>query len=295
MPSGLYAMVIICKDVASPNGDVEVSMETVNIENAKNISKWGLPKPDAGDNGAQQSISRKTKALRSIRMASGRANVNDVPLQIAPLVYPGLDSMASHPDVRRDENFKERLLRNKEFVADYFDRRARADFAGNNPSAALTKASSAPQEFSNRFADPNHPCNNGHLISLVTGGKIVAQPLGARRRARRARSSQDGHGESGLLGVINERARRSRSRGSKLREVGEDGKLLPKEKREERRPRGPVGFVLKGVKKVLKPDVLYLTIVNLPTEEEMAEAQAMLDVDKKGWQEIIEGMRRRLG
>ncbi|KAF2740707.1 hypothetical protein EJ04DRAFT_558693 [Polyplosphaeria fusca] len=193
MPLGLYAMVLLCKDGPEESGSV-MGVQSVNLENAKNIAKWGLPK-DAEDD--EMDIKKSAKLIRPIRLTSGKTKASEMPLEIAPLIYPGLEDMIEHPAIKRDENFKERLMRNKLFVAEYFDRRAQAEYTGNNPDAALTKASSSNYEFKSRFADPNHPCNNGHLFSLVTGGKIVAQPLGGRRV---------------------------------LREKGEDGKLKPKVK-----------------------------------------------------------------
>lgn len=250
MPLGLYAMVLMCKDGPSKDGEVEFGMEEVNLNTAKQVSKWGVPQEE-GDSAAD--LSKKTKMLRPIRLASGRTNAATMPLQIAPLVYPGLEDMLERPQITRDVSFKDRLMRNKDFVADYFDRRARADYAGNNPDSALTKASSDMPEFRNRFADPNHPCNNGHLISLVTGGAYVAQPRGRR---------------------------------SRLREVGEDGKLKPKVKREPK-IRGPISLVTYPVKKVMTPNILYLTIVNLPTEQELADAQKALAIDQKSFKDML--------
>ncbi|KAJ4351746.1 uncharacterized protein N0V89_007089 [Didymosphaeria variabile] len=347
MPAGLYAMVIICKQDASVTGGIQLSMETVNLENAKNVSKWGMP----GD--GQKPTSKSAKFTHPIRLASGKANVDEMPLEIAPLIYPGLDDMIQRPELKRDESFKERMMRNKGFVADYFDRRAQADFSGNNPDAALTKAHGDAPEFKTRFADPNNACNNGHLVSLVTGGKVVVQGRGllgirvggggssGRQRGgllSSALSAARGPQESGIVGgrsrsedsrggllgageslVANGQhgsspgydydgayeysrrgprlqdrlGQRRQARGPQYRDVGEDGKLLPKVKQPAQRPRGPIGYAIKGVKKALKADVLYLTIVNLPTEEEMEMAREALGMDKKSWQEIILGMRRR--
>ncbi|KAF2451525.1 hypothetical protein P171DRAFT_468071 [Karstenula rhodostoma CBS 690.94] len=329
MPAGLYAMVIVCKQDASVTGGIQLNMETVNFENAKNVSKWGLP----GDDPA----SKSANFTRPIRIASGKANVDEMPLEIAPLIYPGLEDMMKRPELKRDESFKERMMRNKDFVADYFDRRAQANFSGNNPDAALTKAHGEAPEFKSRFADPNNACNNGHLVSLVTGGKVVVQSrglLGMRGGGGRGGDRQRGgllgsalaavggrQESSGLLSTResllasrqggsfpgydhdNDCAHgrrgpgyRDQSRqayGSQFREVGEDGKLLPKAKQPVQQLRGPIGYAVKGVKKALKPDVVYLTIVNLPTQEEMEMAREALGMDKKSWQEIIEGMRRR--
>lgn len=250
MPLGLYAMVLLCKDAPSKTGEVEFGLESVNMETAKQISKWGLPKEDENSTTDQ---STKLRLLRPIRLASGRTNADAMPLEIAPLIYPGLEDMVERPHMKRDASFKYRLVRNKDFVADYFDRRARAEYAGNNPDSALTKVSGDVPEFRTRFADPNHPCNNGHLISLFTGGKYVAQPRGRR---------------------------------SKLREVGDDGKLKPKSK-QEHQIRGPISLVTHPIRKVLTPNILYLTIVSLPSEEEMVEAKQALGIDQKGLKDML--------
>jgi hypothetical protein len=238
MPMGLYCMVLLWKDGLSATNDPEFGVETVSLQTAKQISKWGLPKGNENDD---PNVSRNTKILRSTRIASGKTKASEMPLEIALLTYPGLEDMIQSPQVQRDENFKARIMRNKDFVADYFDRRARAEYAGNNPESALSKTSDNP-EFQTRFADPNHPCNNGHLVSLVTGGKVVAQKRGRQNR---------------------------------LRIVGDDGKLKPKEK-VEHQIRGPISLVSHGVRKVFTPNILYLTIVNLPSEEELREARSAL-------------------
>jgi hypothetical protein len=256
MPLGLYAMVLMCKEAAAKPGEVELGMEAVNTETAKQISKWGLPKEKESEENIASNQSTTTKLFRPIRLASGRTTASTMPLQIAPLMYPGLEDMIEHPQALRNETFKERLLRNKAFAADYFDRRARAEYAGNNPGSALTKASSDTPTFHTRFGDPNHPCNNGHLFSLVTGGKYVAQPLGSRR--------------------------------GRLREVGEDGKLKPKVVRDPK-IRGPVSLITYPLKKVMTPNVLYLTIVNLPSEEEMQEARSSVGLDQQSWKAMLEG------
>jgi hypothetical protein len=253
MPLGLYCMVLMSKDGPTAADQPELGVQTVNLETAKQISKWGLPKTSKED---ELNLPRMTKILRPIRMASGKTKVSEMPLEIAPLTYPGLEDMVQSPQIKRDKSFKDRLMRNKEFVADYFDRRARAEYAGNNPDSALTRTSDNP-EFRTRFADPNHGCNNGHLISLVTGGKYVAQPL--------------------LL--------------SNLRELGDDGKLKPKEK-VEHKIRGPISLVGYGVRKVFTPNILYLTIVNLPSEEQLREARLALGIDGEDIARMRAGSRR---
>ncbi|KAL1634384.1 hypothetical protein SLS56_002394 [Neofusicoccum ribis] len=81
-------------------------------------------------------------------------------------------------------------------------------------------------EFS-RYSGPN-----------VTGGRVKAEPLGARRRWERAQ-----------------------------------GKQREQLARDE---------LVKPAKRFLQEDVLYLMIVNMPSEEELAEARRNIAESKKG-------------
>ncbi|KAF2873247.1 hypothetical protein BDV95DRAFT_490249 [Massariosphaeria phaeospora] len=252
MPLGLYAMVLVYRsDDATDADEPTLAVETVNMETAKHITKWGLPEgatqPEGTDSGS-------SKTLRPIRGASGKTKGDAMmPLEVAPLIYPGLDTRASRPELSRDESFKQRLQRNKKFVGEYYDRRAAASYTGNNPETLLAK-STAEASFRSRFADPNHPVNNGTPTALLTGGNV-----------------------RGIMPV---------------RETGEDGRLMPKEKYDViklgdvRGPIGLVGYGLQGVQKVLGSDVMYLTVVNMPSEEELEEARRVLR-DKKGFATML--------
>lgn len=250
MPLGLYAMVLVYKQ--NKNTDDEsstptVGVETLNMETAKQISAWGV---------------QSTKTLRPIRGSDGTTKGEAMmPLEVAPLIYPGLDDALQQPESMRNESLKQRMSRNKKFVQQYFDRRATAEYAGNNPSAMLTSTSST-SSFRSKFADPNHPVNNQTTVALVTGGKY-------------------GHISPGTPGY---------------RETGEDGRLKPENTYDPKLKDvwGPIGLInwgLHGVTKVLGSDVMYLTIVNMPSEEELAEAKRVLEENKKGFAEMLGGMK----
>lgn len=104
-----------------------------------------------------------------------------------------------------------------------------------------------------RYNDPNHPANSGSLISLLTGGAV--NPA-ARRQARRAT--------------------RQERRGSK-REY-KDARRMGRGKA----PRGSRTIKRRGqrktiIKKIMKQDVLYLLIVNLPSQEEVQQSVSRLE------------------
>lgn len=64
-----------------------------------------------------------------------------------------------------------------------------------NPDSILVAASTNELEFTSRYADPNHPANNGSLISLVTGGNVNPPSVGSGGR-------RDGVG--GLGGLLSD-------------------------------------------------------------------------------------------
>lgn len=122
------------------------------------------------------------------------------------------------------------------FLTDYSDKRAQADYAYKHPGSSLAN----PQEihFVSRYSDPNHPASSGSLISLLTGGHINPQTRKDQRRQFKRES----------------RNQRRIAMGKAPRSTDPD----------EPRSR---------IRKLLREDVLYLTIVNMPTEEEMADAR----------------------
>ena len=112
----------------------------------------------------------------------------------------------------------------------------------------------APQ-FASRYSDPNSAANSGSLIALVTGGKV--NPVGRRglrhqRQQDRAKDREERRGYATRRDVRREQRR------------GPDGR--------RRKGKGPIGYVRRHIKE----GVLYLMVVNMPTEEEMKVASAAL-------------------
>ncbi|KEF57006.1 uncharacterized protein A1O9_07196 [Exophiala aquamarina CBS 119918] len=183
--------------------------------------------------------------LKQIRLTSGTTKGELSLPESAPLIYPAVDAAAraaleaeggagAAPQEKEQNAFKSAGA----FMATYLDRRAQASYTGSHP---MSKLATPPPEkkFASRYSDPNHPANSGTILGLLTGGKFDPK---ARRRGERAQ-------------------RRAHRRGYHLSETdvknAEMGRL-------PRRKKGLMG-------RVLHKDVLYLTIVNLPSESEMKE------------------------
>jgi hypothetical protein len=278
MPRGLYAMVLVYKP--SDSGDSPqrsgVGIETTDMETAKQISHWGVPEVhsrssvDSNSSSTDSPSTQKSKnILRPFRASNGKTKGEAMMSQeVAPLVYPELDS-PQRLEYDGHETLKQRLKRNKKFVADYYDRRHTAEFTGNNDTSVLASTTSS-KPFRSRFADPNHPVNNGSITALVTGGKY-------------------GHAHPGAIG---------------WRETGEDGRLKAVNRVEDAKLKdvaGPISLVtygiqmgLKGVEKVVfgNKEIMYLTVVNMPSEEELEVARKVIKENRKGLADLFGTLNR---
>ncbi|KAG9527764.1 hypothetical protein KCU93_g4893, partial [Aureobasidium melanogenum] len=226
--------------------------------------------------------------MTSLRKSNGKTYGEFQWPETAPLIYPGLDALASIPG-QSSSSTKSSLQKKRRFVEDYMDRRAQAKFAKNNPNSAL--AAGPKPEFASRFADPSHPANSGSLVALLSGGAIQMPErnnvlgtrgghLGGRANASanrfdRSRSvgfgggmaSQGplGRGLGGLFEVAQPQhspsnTDRSMQQRSGVSRGGRGGSSA-----------GPLGIV----QKVMKKDILYLLIVDMPSEDELAAAQGV--------------------
>ena len=122
------------------------------------------------------------QTFKNMRLSAGKTYGELEMPEAAPLIFPALDQLAastSKEGVKKQNNMKS----SQKFVAGYFDRRAQAKYAAENPNSVLAKSPST--EFASRYSDPNHPANSGSLISLVTGGML--NPKAARQERKTLR------------------------------------------------------------------------------------------------------------
>lgn len=199
---------------------------------------------DATSIALTKSISPPTSSLnasmRNIRLSSGVTKGEMSLPESAPLIYPALDAAAADvasTDQALSEKKQNALKSSGGFLADYLDRRAQAEYAGSHPNSRLAGPPPSKQ-FASRYSDPNHPANSGSIIALLTGGHFDPK---ARKRVRRVE-------------------RRARKQGVQLTEVDIKNAEMG------RKPMAKQGLI----RRVLQKNVLYLMIVNLPTEEEMS-------------------------
>jgi hypothetical protein len=253
MPRGLYAMVLRYRPDKKNTGNTEFGLEELDWETVKNVTR-GMPSTVPGQETGP--ASKTGRILQRIRIHSGTTREGQIPMMVAPLVFPGVpESVAMYeagdenqnPNKPKSKGFKAKMKSAQNFVSDYYDRRAQAEYIAKNPDSVLARQAPAPT-FRSRFADPTHASNNGHPVNLLTGGLVNLPTMASRVKEQR-----------------------------KMMEAQRVAMGLPAKDITQM----VLDLAVKGVKKVFVGDVLYLIVVNMPSERELAEARAFLL--QNGW------------
>lgn len=182
--------------------------------------------------------------------------------------------------------------------------------ASQDPNSSLTRSNQQQRSFKTSIADPNHPMHSGGLIALVSGGKLTprmdkradkmerdfsgdtrrvirgresrgSSSSSSSRRRRRRRGYRSAYHEElyARLGLHGDRVAERREQASVEDERSDDAEegsshraLQYRDVRGRDRRNGK-GGPLGAVKRIMKEDVLYLMIVNMPSESELVEAR----------------------
>ncbi|KAJ5126516.1 hypothetical protein N7448_007295 [Penicillium atrosanguineum] len=206
------------------------------------------------------------------KSSDGKTYGNIFP-EVAPLIFPQIDQLAVDKDAEKKLS---KMKQKKEFVANYMDKRAQAKFTAKNPDSHLSQG--PKPTFTSRYADPNHPASSGDLIALVTGGKsnLFTRDMSSNPPAPHAPYG----GRLGLKEIIeNVKELRSSQDSAQMPAKGNfrpectssgfEGLASPRDNSNRAGPLTPVA-------KLLKKQVLYLAIVNMPSENEMTRAREAL-------------------
>ncbi|CAK7209645.1 hypothetical protein SCUCBS95973_000510 [Sporothrix curviconia] len=174
-PRGLYCLIMSYSPVVWDKS-----------KEAKPDAAQALASRGQASSGEGGFISTAKRNLRSL--AAGASYGEDsLPDSVATLVYPDDDPMAaalspSSPEAKKKKRAFARLN-------DYFDRRAQARYAAESKGDVLSAPQTKP--FANRFLDPNHPASNGGLLGLVSGGKLTPDREKQKETIRAAMATQE--------------------------------------------------------------------------------------------------------
>ncbi|KAI9683967.1 MAG: hypothetical protein M1820_010906 [Bogoriella megaspora] len=287
-PRGLYALVM----GYDPDATQAVSFGQIDMA-TQSIAKYDLQSNEQ---------SRWRRFGQDMRSRSGVTNAEEDMPVCAPLVFPSVDAAAG------DAEKMGRMKRVGNFLDAYFDKQGQAKYNMEHPDTALGNAVPKPK-FHSAYSDPSNPARSGDALALLTAGKLQVP----RRRERRGGGGLIGAAIQGVGMIAEKRAMRGSETSNAPASYGgggfSDNASIPyrgqsryeqddyfSDRRNRRRERSSQldqlglgglgggrgrgrggGGGLKGiVKKKLKSGVLYLTIVNMPSEEELQMAREML-------------------
>ncbi|KAG9252451.1 uncharacterized protein F5Z01DRAFT_228582 [Emericellopsis atlantica] len=163
-------------------------------------------------------------------------------LEPAPLVFPVPKSPPDQVEGGRNSDKKKKkkargISRAGVWLDEHMDRHSQAKWREENPKLPMAQMLPAPQ-FRSRYADPNHAAASGSFIDLVTGGRwaVGKDPRMTKEEELEATREQ-----------CDNSTREERD-----------------EKEREKRERDSMGWM-----SLIKMDVMYLVVCNIPTEQEM--------------------------
>ncbi|KAJ3495030.1 hypothetical protein NLG97_g3687 [Lecanicillium saksenae] len=204
--------------------------------------------------------------------------MNSLPSAVAPLIY--MDDRRSHKEylsnggkVSPERSPVEKVTTKQkaknafENFNDYLDRRARAKYAAENQGDILNTP--LTKGFSNKFLDPNSSMNNGGLLGFISGGALAQDPE-TRRRKKLASMAEE---EERLYKEYQDRVDQVTQQRQSTRETERQIKYIDRDYQprfaEFRTKRRELEM---GPERSIKENILYLTIVNRPSDSQLAAA-----------------------
>ncbi|QIW97508.1 hypothetical protein AMS68_003026 [Peltaster fructicola] len=284
-PVGTFAFLMKYKtDVNMPDGGegfLRVAAKSINLTTNQIAAKY----TGSDDN----AVSGLANQMSMFRIASGvTEGADDLP-EAAPLIFPEIDEEAA----RSGQSMKDK----NEFVQDYLDRRAQIRFARQDPKSGLNIPEEQVQ-MKSKWADPDHPMFNSGVVGLLTGGYLDLKSLRTQRqearqdrraarydRRQERRESKRGVRHEKRLDRHQRRVDRFESRhgiapGSTSHSIPtserQSASITAEEPRQRahghrrRHRRGKDRPIRGTLAKVMTEDVIYLMVVNLPSETELA-------------------------
>ncbi|OJJ48054.1 hypothetical protein ASPZODRAFT_131696 [Penicilliopsis zonata CBS 506.65] len=251
MPRGLFAMVMSFRDdTSATDGLVRIRKQNINHIAARYSH-------------LDPASSRHKQGLRRLRSTSSQTGGRLELPESAPLVFPHLDRAAAQATT--GDTTLTKLKGASAWVTDYFDRKAQAEFEAAHFGSALAVPEAEREGFKSRYNDPEHPANSGSLASLVTGGKIDTNVWRARKASIRRKKYQ-------LIGLEPPNCKGAFGPIHSAINVGRAVK-----ERKNRQKSGITAIAGNPNVKTFNKDVLYLLIMNLPSQEEVEDSTAQLE------------------
>ncbi|KAK3635351.1 hypothetical protein LTR56_014776 [Elasticomyces elasticus] len=202
-PAGLYALIMKYKPEATSTGDSEATVasrgssmrsELVDLSTTEIVAKYDQTVCEPSDEKA--ACSRRVSLgmpvdRKNFRLASGITQGSMNLPDSAPLTFPDIDEAFA----KNKEAFKDKAKDARSFLADYLDRRARMQYARDDPDSRLA-LSETHWAFKAELANPKHSLYQGGILHLASGGKLAPRVVKRDEKMR-----DEGKGEQVPSGV----------------------------------------------------------------------------------------------
>ncbi|PWY86701.1 hypothetical protein BO70DRAFT_351296 [Aspergillus heteromorphus CBS 117.55] len=207
---------------------------------------------------------------------------SSLPAEVAPLIY--IDDRREFKEMLRQATTVESVpvgdeaakrKKSKPMVAkaaidDYLDRRARARYTTENEGDILNVP--LTRGFENRYLDPNHPAVNGGLVGFLSGGHIQRDKGFMVRSALRQVEKDENEIRDRYYRELDDIERQNLPEHEIERQRQECDRRYARPLQEYQGKRR----ALEQGERSIKKDILYLTIVNRPSDAELAAASERL-------------------
>ncbi|KAK3722923.1 hypothetical protein LTR37_002068 [Vermiconidia calcicola] len=266
-PAGLYAMIVKYKSEAEVQASgnsllarLGVSGEKVDFNTNQTIAKYNRTLSE--ESSAKRTMNDR---MKNIRLASGTTEGAIQLPEAAPLIFPDIDDALAKTG---PETFKDKAKDVQSFVGNYMDRRAHMEYARDDPNSTLA-IPEGQRALKSKLADPEHRMYNSGLVGFVSGGALGRdRVLKGERRLQRREYKDDRR-------MLKYEQRIARGRGLSRKKERRYERMLETGS-SRRKPQRDKKGIFGTVRKVMQEDVLYLMIVNMPSESELDDAREAL-------------------
>ncbi|KAL1889510.1 hypothetical protein Sste5346_008888 [Sporothrix stenoceras] len=254
-PRGLYCLIMSYSPIAFDKTAKPYPAQALSNHGQASSSDGGL-------------VSTAKRNLRSPTAGVSHGE-ESLPDSVATLVYPDAakdpSTASTSPEAKKKKKAFSRLN-------DYFDRRAQARYSAESKGDILTAPQTKP--FSNRYLDPNHPASNGGLLGLVSGGKLTPNLEKQKETMRTAMAAQEqvvrdqqAAQMANLDQVLQGMDLTLEQRQEYIRQYESAYELQLQQFQQQ-------SYLLEQGHRRINRNILYLLIVNMPTEAELEAARS---------------------
>ncbi|OAL30796.1 hypothetical protein AYO22_01416 [Fonsecaea multimorphosa] len=220
----------------------------------------------------QKLTARAKKNLRNPIAATAEGEEN-LPTSTAPLIYPetiGVEKPRSPGEPEQKQKLGDRLNQ-------YFDKRAQARYAKESNRDILSNPQ--PVQFKNKYLDPNSAVSNGGLLGLVSGGRLTRDPDKIKQSTQAAMASQEQairEQQSAMMATMQQQLQAMNLPPEQQQEYLKQYQDLYSLQLQQIQQQSDLVEKGQWQRRIVR-DILYLMIVDMPSDAEMAAARRQLN------------------